>query len=643
MKYFFCSLLFIAIPHFVSAQYSHSNYDWAAKPTLHTLSASNHSAIIIKDKRVLEYAYSKDGEALYCYKTTHRIVRVNDDVAIENFNKVFVPMNDVVDFKLLKARAITPTGKVIELNRDNIKELENVGDIGGLKIFAIEGLEKGGEVEYLYTTQTEVSEPYGSEIIQNDALILDTSIDIIAPENLWFEVKSYNGFPDFKETIRPDSLRVLSATASNIEPLLEEQYANYRANLMQINYKVAYNKGNKIGKRLYDWNMAAISFSELVYNYDDEAKKKVGKILKSLKINKLKNDAEKIAVIENYLKSNIAVEQANSNEFRDVSQILTNKYANELGMVRTYAAFLEEAHVNNEILITCERSRATFDKDFEAWNQFTDILLYFPSNKTYLSPAQRHFRCGMPPYQFGGNYALFINRLGINRVKKIEFPIAQDNMNLLETSLVFDDKFSPKMLMKQAWTGYRAAEFRAIYEFQKEKFIEDRLKSEIEDAEVKVTSIQNAKIDDSKNPQLPFSIEGELTPTALIESAGNSYLFKIGEIIGSQVEMYQNHARQQPVDMQYPIYYRRIIKFNIPKGYALKGLEDVKIDKAVEQDGKKINRFISDYSIKGDEVTVTADEFYEHVSLPKEQYEPFRSVINAAADFNKVVLVFEKE
>jgi hypothetical protein len=645
MKSFFCCFLLTAIPFIASAQGSYQNYDWATQPTLHPIPAlvQGNSAIIIKDVHVLEYTYGKEDEALYCYKTTHRIVRVNDDAAVEGFNKVFVPMNDVVDFTTLKARAITPSGKVVELNRDNIKELENVGDIGALKIFAIEGVEKGGEVEYLYTTKIAVSEPYGSEIIQSDVPVLLASMKIISPANLEFEAKGYNGFPDFKAELTPDSLRILSASLENIAPLLEEQYANYRANLMQVNYKIAYNNGGgKVSKRLYNWNMAAVSFGELVYGYNDEAKKKVNKILKSLKISKLK-DSDKIIAIENYLKTNIAIEQASGNEFRNVEEILVNKHANELGIVRVYAAFLEEAHIPNEILVTCERSRANFDKDFEAWNQFTDILFYFPANKTYLSPAQRHFRCGMAPYQFGGNYGLFINRMGINRVKKIEFSPAQNNMNLLEATLKFDNNFAATMTSKQSWTGYRAAEFRAIYEFQQDDFVKDRLKSEIEDAEVKTFSVKNGKINDSSQPNLPFAIEGELDVASLVEKAGNNYLFKIGEIIGAQVEMYQEHARQQPIDMQYPIFYRRIIQFNIPQGYVLKGADDIKIDKSVLENDQITSRFISDYVVKGNQVTVTADEFYENVSLPPSLYEPFRSVINAAADFNKVVLVFEKE
>ena len=120
-------------------------------------------------------------------------------------------------------------------------------------------------------------------------------------------------------------------------------------------------------------------------------------------------------------------------------------------------------------------------------------------------------------------------------------------------------------------------------------------------------------------------------------------MFKIGNIIGPQTELYQEHERQNPIDMQYPVDYKRIITIEIPQGYVVKGLDDLKIDIYQDEKGQKINRFISDYKLEGNKLTVTANEFYDKISMPAKDYEAFRAVINAAADFNKLVLVFEKK
>ena len=72
--------------------YSHEWYDWENEPKLYDLSAeeSKASAVIIKDKRILEYVYDDD-KKLVLYETKHKIIRINDDAAAENFNKVVVP------------------------------------------------------------------------------------------------------------------------------------------------------------------------------------------------------------------------------------------------------------------------------------------------------------------------------------------------------------------------------------------------------------------------------------------------------------------------------------------------------------------------------------------------------------------------
>ena len=46
---------------------------------------------------------------------------------------------------------------------------------------------------------------------------------------------------------------------------------------------------------------------------------------------------------------------------------------------------------------------------------------------------------------------------------------------------------------------------------------------------------------------------------------------------------------------------------------------------------------------QGQQVTVTISENYRQVRWPKSDFEAFRAVVNAAANFNKVVLVLEKK
>jgi hypothetical protein len=59
--------------------------------------------------------------------------------------------------------------------------------------------------------------------------------------------------------------------------------------------------------------------------------------------------------------------------------------------------------------------------------------------------------------------------------------------------------------------------------------------------------------------------------------------------------------------------------------------------------GERTMEFHSYYKTEGNKVTVLIDEDYRQIGYPLSMYEKFRKVINASADFNKVVLFLEKK
>ncbi len=634
------------------ASFYHADYDWKTKPVLHKLTTEEKAspAVIIKDQRIFEYSLEDDG--LYVLETTHKIIQVLEDQGVEAFNKVYLPVSDEDEFIQMKARSISPKGKIVNLNKDKIQQLDNVENIGNVKIFAVEGLEVNGEVEYLYTIKRPVRDPYGRETFQMVVKVKEAGIDIISPQHLAFEAKSYNGFPELKSTVDKDKeIRKLSATAKDIAPMIEENYSAYRANLMRVDYKLSYNENQFVKERLYSWDMAAESFGGLIYTYTKEEGALIQKELKKLKLKKEAPDKQAI-IIEDYIKSNFSIEEGSGANYQLVDKILVNKFANELGLARLFAAFFKEAGINHQLVITSNRFNCRFDEAFESWNNFTEILFHFPDYKAYVSPISIEYRFGPAPFQTAQNHGLFIaaekdadkknEEVYKGTVEFIEMPKADDTMSIIEADISFDEEFTAVVDLRQAATGYRGSELRIIHKYQGEDFLKSRVKSGMEDADIDNISIENEDmINCTDNKEV--IIKANMKVPSLTEKAGKSYLFNIGHIIGEQVELYQETERQADIDMHHPIYYKRVISFTIPDGYRLEGIDDIKIDKFMEVEGEKVNRFVSDYKIDGKKVTVTVDEFYHNVTLPKADYEPFREVINAAADFNKVVLVFEKE
>ena len=86
----------------------------------------------------------------------------------------------------------------------------------------------------------------------------------------------------------------------------------------------------------------------------------------------------------------------------------------------------------------------------------------------------------------------------------------------------------------------------------------------------------------------------------------------------------------------------RIIEFTIPDGYTAKNLDDLTINEVYKDGESETMGFVSTYAIEGNKLKVTIKESYNRVFYPRQQYDHFKKVINAAADFNKVVLILSR-
>ena len=88
----------------------------------------------------------------------------------------------------------------------------------------------------------------------------------------------------------------------------------------------------------------------------------------------------------------------------------------------------------------------------------------------------------------------------------------------------------------------------------------------------------------------------------------------------------------------------RRLAIDLPAGYSARNLQDLNQDVKTGPSGTApAYYFKSSYEQQGQQLLVTIKEGYEQVYWPKKDFESFRSVVNAAANFNKVVLILEKK
>ncbi len=626
---------------------------WVAQPVISKLDGkyAKEAAVVLFDKRKIEYVDdSRDKQSEYY--TLHKIVHINDDRGIEYYNKIYLGISENADIVEIKGRTVLPGGKVIMLDKNNIKDIkEQDGNV--YKIFAMEGLEKGCEIEYYYTFKKNVSY-FGREVMQGNMPVLKSVFQISAPDRLRFDIKSYNFDVTPSDTVI-NNRRFMQCTLAGTSGIDEEKYANYWANLRRIEFKLSYNDLISKGERLFTWNEMAKRIFAAYTEATVKDNRKIEELVQENGWDKLSSEVSKIVAVESYVKKKFAYdENLNSEEGNTVSGVIQNKVGGTIGMMRLYSAVFQNLAINFQFVLTGDRGKFIIDRSFENWNNCDNPLFYFPAEGKYLAPTRPDYRYPWIFPNWGGTNGLFCKRttLGsystaiaeIRTVALEDYTQSADNieakleLNAGLDSLTIDDR--------QIFTGYAATGFRDAFNYsneeQKTNIIKELAKSFASTDHILFSEVLNQEFDKA-NANLPLTLHTKTRSTELVERAGNKLLIKMGMAIGPQVEMYQEKPRQEPVDIDFGHVEDRKIDFIIPDGYTVSNLNDLKMDQTYKDNGELTMGFVSDYELKGNVLSIHIVEQYRNIFYPLSQFEQFRKIINASSDFNKVVLVLEKK
>ena len=620
----------------------YKTYDWDKNPKLHELSSSElkEASVGILEKYIVEYSKSIFTQDLNSYETTHSITRVNNEKGISKHNTVYIPMYEVKKVIDIKARTINSEGKVTLLNKDNIKEVNNVEEYGDFKIFAIEGVEKNSEVEVLYTVEKEY-DMHGTETLQNDYLIKEAQFLFITGDSN-ARIKAYRTETAFESTF-VDEKQAKLITLHDIPAMIEEEYATPNANKIAVVYQ-CFPKDRTITQEMF-WNNVVSNVGGKFF--PDEASPLVNADIENF--TKGVEDLttfKKASLIDNFIKSNFTIVKNNNAELTDLEYILKNRTSSDFGIIKAYAHYLKALDIDYEIVVTANRFTYKFDPDFFTPNMLRDFLIYLPTEEKYIAPDRLEYRVGEAPFQILGNYGLYITESFEYYFSKIIQSDANFSRIVRNTDITFDENIESVTLKQhQKHSGHWSTTSRAILNLSTEQGIkeyEDYLTSSgIEDKVVESMETENTDM----NPleyNLPFIVNCTISSESLLEEAADSYIFQIGKVIGTQSELYQETERVNPIEMTYPNQYDYDIKIHIPKGYTAEGLEVLNIDKSFKSvTGEKICKFESSYKLEGDTIVITIQEFYKSNEYNLNRYEEFRSVINAASDFNKTSILLK--
>lgn len=623
-------------------------YEWDKNRSRMTLTPEEKAMAEVVLLNHVEVNYGFENDQFLMQSVFHRIVYVNSAQAIQSHNTISIPMNNVIELTGMRARAISPSGKVTLFDKNNLKEMSNEETGNGYRIFAIEGIEPGSEVEYFFVRKM-YPRLSDRSMIQLDIPIREASFVLRCPKHLIFDIRSYNGFAQADTTSTADN-RVYTATMTQIPALKEEPFSYYNMNRMRVEYKLAYNTARS-RTRLNTWDDAAKLFYKKLNDRDKDEEKALARYVETLPKMSASNPAGQLRAIEEKIKTTVTInDQSNDAGLANLAQIIRSKVASTEGAARLFVGVFSALGIEVEPVITCSRKSVKFDGSFDSWNYLDEYFLYFPKTKGFLAPHDPETRYPLIPQDYTAQQGLFIESLelggiksGLASIKEIPAPdytMSSDNMDISANFLPGMD--SATVHIRRVFMGYNGAFVTPYYHLM----TKDQLFELVENItrQIAPDAVFHAW---KAEPMTDLAAAAFLTDVTfssahLLEKAGGNYLFKVGELIGPQSELYADNNRGVDVENTHNRGYDRVIKIQLPQGYRIRNPDDLILDVACHEGSEIPYLFKSGYSIKENLLTITITEFYKKVHAPKAQYEEFRKVINAAADFNKIKLVLEK-
>ncbi len=584
----------------------------------------------------------------------HKRVYLNSDDAIERNNKIYISEQENAENNI-QARVIQANGDVTYLDKKNIKQGEDEESGVKYSYYAVEGLKIGSEIE-TFTIKETPPNIYGSIMyLQKKSAILDFNFEFSYPSFLEFGFKVYNTSMEGKITEKEEMAYYL-IESDYIPKYVDEPMSHQRVNMMYFIYKLDKN----FHKNLNDINGFGY-YSQIVgdralnVEFSKSTTKGIDKVFNKIPLKADFTDKEKLVGIEHFIKSNFNFIDNNSvRELEEMDEILSKQAFNSMGSIQLYKTLLEKAGLSCSAVMTCNKSRVTFDKSFENYLFLDKLLLYVKEVDVAIDPEDVMSRLSFFDANYQGIDGLFIKskKIGsmttaLGKVKRIPTSTSADNLSKAVIDIDLVDGFDEMKIKVAKWnTGHVAGAFQPLFSKvepeYKDDFYEYVLYMHSGNVIPETIEFENTEAGDF--PLKPFIQKYEVSNESYWEKGGANYILKLGELIGTQSQLYHDDSADRKNDVfgNYPKKYEYEINFNIPEGFEVVNLEDINFN-IIENIPDAEFYFKSNYKVVGNKVNVKIEEIYDRDSYPAAYFEDFQKVINGAADFNKVSLIFKKK
>lgn len=641
-------LLFVKFSIYGQEGFYLKNYNWEEKLKDYSLTEEElkKDQITLFDKKSNQFFLM--GEEFVNGVLEHKIIRLNTDKAIENNNKFYVSNYGSLNVYLQKARVIKPNGTITELSASDVKVAYDENGDPQYQYFAFEGIEIGSIIEYLHIMTFPVDFSGREVQVQTYYDKRNVEYELVCPSHLEFKIKSVNGLPDFKSDTLESGENRYFMHIDKLEGLEDEPSSAYNANIQKYYYMLFKNLAT--GKsNFYNYQDVTKDIYQIMFKaLDSKEQKAIDKLIKECNLPSNSTLEYKLFLLENYLKSNLVVQETSFEGSFDITSIVKSRICSENGLTKIMLNCLRTLGVEFELVLTCDRNENKFVADFQGYNFLDKYLIYVKDlDGYYMSDLVCKF--GFPPTEYIFTEGLFIKEINLNglvssigKIKKINGSAMDKSIDEMLINVKITDDMTTLIDVKRTTTGYKSF-YQSIIDYvsdnQRIEFKQEYL-NYIDDQTIP-TEMEFFNDSSKYYGYKPFIGKGILKSQNFIEQAGDKLLFKVGMLIGPQSNLYNSKERKLPVETEHLRRYNRTIRFTIPDGYSVKNLDELNMSITPDFENKAMG-FVSNYKLENNILIITVNEWYNCIFVPVENYKSYEDVVNGAANFNKIKLVLDR-
>jgi len=626
----------------------YENYKWEKNPT--QIERDEDDALFYYNKFMLalEYEYDPTHNAFYKYKTHHYRIKLNSDAAIEEFNKVYISMEDVVNLKSLKARVIKPN-EVVDL-KPKVEEFYSDEESEQYYYFPISGLELGDELEILYVLKMNSAVDGDQYYFQGEQPIYNFDFYFISPNDSYFQFLSHNGFPK-PELV--DTILQRNQWTSHLDtiPVFRAEYfSEYRNVTMKLDVSLrGFNKSSDKSYSPYD-NFAAQLNGFYNRQYSGKDMKSIQALSKRLGVSSKNSTEENVRLIENYIKIELII-NSSVPLYTPISEQIESGRAGTAGALLIYMALFGENDILFEFGYTSDRYDTHFNADIESMHFLQTFIFYFPDIEKYMSPLDFSTRLGYIDNKYIPNnaYMLTMKQYPIpvtkGKVKAIPSTTYRDNVDSTIVRIRFDASFTnPVIEVERHLFGYEAGEYQTYYylynDSRRDEKQQELLDVMFDNSHYKMTEIHNVEPEDAFVK--PLIIKGVVTELNIpfIESAGTHMIFKLGYLFGEYVEVREIEKKKTDFVFNNPFVSSTTIDVIFPEGSKISDPQGIlQSDDLCSHPGIIL---YSKLTIDGNHVTYIQGESFDSHRYSFENMPEMLEVFKFWNSLHKMNLVVEK-